>query len=791
MDTTLSLEGRQLGNYEVVRRIRAGGMGAVYEGKQRTAFDRRVAIKVILGDYAADPDMRRRFAREAKTIARLHHPHILQLIEFGDEQGFLYLVMPYIDGGTLTNYLRQRLPDLDDVSVIYQQLLDAVEYAHDAGLIHRDIKSSNVLMEKRRGGTPYVYLADFGLVRTSKNTTQVGKDIPLDKVPGTPHYMAPEQTRGIITTATDIYALGVLLYQMLTGELPYKDEDDVRVIQMHMYAPIPSPCDYDASIPEAVGEVVRVAMAKQPEDRFKTVAELRAAFLAALKSSTIFLDNEPVIEYDDLFSPSLHRSVPLAQVDIPAPLPPGVPMPEVDEPAPLDLPPAPRRRVRPTREAQPAMQVRERPVHLERSAQLNRPRTTETLNPPQHVTEEPGRRKRGIARAPFLMAMIVPALLLILLLMPRVLGFSFFPSGFPVLGTPPVATVYVTTQSKPFDSRYILTASSQTTTPDITTHTLPDHVLQATAQAVQTVQATGTKTIPGTQARGYVLFSNSTNKLISLPALVITSTTGVSVQLTQGVQVPPRQDGQNGRASVLALAVNLGANGNIAAHTLDGMCCNNGVVSSNTDSFYGGTDPQTVTVVAQADVNNVQNVLTPKLQQQVMQKMKQQLHGDDTIAGQPTFALNASSDTPVGSPAKQVQVTVDVQGMASSYSRNAANQMVTQLLDKEALSSSALGNGYQQQGTPTIAITSVDVHNGSVVYLTVSAHSSWMYVFSLSQLDSWRQNIKGATPAVALAYLNSQQGVAGVQIQLPFGTDHFPASMDEIKIVLVNAATTQ
>ena len=105
----LSLEGKQLGNYEVVRRIRVGGMGAVYEGKQRTAFDRRVAIKVILGDYAADPEMRRRFAREARTIARLHHPHILPLIEFGETQGVLFLVMPFIEGGTLTSHLRHSL----------------------------------------------------------------------------------------------------------------------------------------------------------------------------------------------------------------------------------------------------------------------------------------------------------------------------------------------------------------------------------------------------------------------------------------------------------------------------------------------------------------------------------------------------------------------------------------------------------------------------------------------------------------------------------------------------------
>src|SRR5947209_15317107 len=281
----LALEGRQLGNYDVVRRIRVGGMGAVYEGKQRTAFDRRVAIKVILGNYATDRDMRRRFVGESRTVARLHHPHILQLIEYGDEQGLLYLVMPFIEGGTLTSYLRRSIPDLHEVAAIFQQLLDAVEYAHDEGLIHRDIKSSNVLLEARRDGPPYVYLADFGLVRYSEqiDKEQIGKPIPLDQIPGTPHYMAPEQTRGIVTTATDIYALGVLLYQMLVGELPYDDPDGVKVVKMHLHAPIPSACERDASIPSELGEVVRKAMAKRVEVRFGNVAEMRQAFLAAIE----------------------------------------------------------------------------------------------------------------------------------------------------------------------------------------------------------------------------------------------------------------------------------------------------------------------------------------------------------------------------------------------------------------------------------------------------------------------------------------------------------------------------
>ena len=294
-----TLEGTQLGNYDVIRRIRVGGMGAVYEGRQRTAFGRQVAIKVILGNYANDRDMRRRFAREARTIAQLRHPHILPLIEFGDERGLLYLVMPFIEGGTLTGYLRRELPDLQDISTIFLQLLDAVEYAHEEGLIHRDIKSSNVLLDARRGGKPYAYLADFGLVRTSQNLEleEAGKPIPLDQVPGTPHYMAPEQTRGIVTQANDIYALGVLLYQMLTGELPYDDPDDVEVVKMHLYSPVPSPCERDASIPVELGEVVRMAMAKHPEERFGSVAEMRQAFLAAIEGPVAHItEDDPEID---------------------------------------------------------------------------------------------------------------------------------------------------------------------------------------------------------------------------------------------------------------------------------------------------------------------------------------------------------------------------------------------------------------------------------------------------------------------------------------------------------------
>src|SRR5215472_11394804 len=387
----LTLEGMQLGNYDVVKRIRVGGMGAVYEGRQRSAFGRRVAIKVILGNYAADREMRRRFAHEARTVAQLHHPHILPLIEFGDEQGILYLVMPFIEGGTLTGYLRRSLPDLKDAADIFLQLLDAVEYAHEQGLIHRDIKSSNVILEARRNGSPYVYLADFGLVRYSEQAglEQAGKPIPLDQIPGTPHYMAPEQARGIVTTATDIYALGVLLYQMLVGELPYDDPDDVKVVKMHLYAPVPSPCDRDASIPPELGDVVSKAMAKRAEDRFASVAEMRQAFLAAIDGPVpTSSDDTDLLEMDDFrpAQPGRRTSMPLPSSEPAASAPPQ--------------PAKPRRVVHPI------------PVRL----------------------QQPIKRSLSQSRRRFTLSVVaatlIPLTLLILLIMPRVLGFSFFPRGF-------------------------------------------------------------------------------------------------------------------------------------------------------------------------------------------------------------------------------------------------------------------------------------------------------------------------------------------------------------------------
>ncbi len=772
----LSLEGKQLGNYDVIRRIRVGGMGAVYEGRQRTAFDRRVAIKVILGNYAGDREMRRRFAREARTVARLHHPHILPLIEFGDEQGLLYLVMPFIDGGTLTSYLRRSLPDLGEVAAIYQQLLDAVEYAHDEGLIHRDIKSSNVLLELRRSGPPYVYLADFGLVRTLRQAKadQAGKSIPLDKVPGTPHYMAPEQTWGIVTPQTDIYALGVLLYQLLTGELPYNDPDDVRVIQMHLNSPIPLPGTFDSSIPRELDEVVRNAMAKRQDARYKTVAELRAAFLAAVKGpiATVREGEPPTLP--DVAEPARRMAtIPLVQ----------------EEPLPIVIPPRPTR----TAALQPLAPLPRPSAKLATVADREthdlreKPRLIENIKNRVRTTEEPVRLKPKRFNVALFASMIVPAILIVLLIMPRVLGVSFFPSGFPLFGTPPVATIYITAQSKIIQDRYVLTASPQVKTSDLNTHTVPGRELQESASDSRTVQTTGTRTIAGVQARGTVELTNNTNNPVFVPAqTTLTSASGVQFQTVQDIQIPPRESAQGNRLSVAAIAVASGISGNIPPFTLNGPCCANGITARNTAAFSGGIDPQVIHVISQPDLDGVQNALLSGLQQQIGKQLQKQIRSNEASVGKPNYTVGASSDNPVGTQIDQVKVTINVTGKLTAYNRAAVSRTASALLSRYAVQT--LGKTYQEQGTPAVgALSVVEVTRNGVIYLSVPVRGTWVYALSPRQINTWPQYIIGATSAAALAYLGTQPGVAGVEIRLPFGADHLPTSMDEIRIVLVGS----
>ncbi|GCF08390.1 serine/threonine protein kinase [Dictyobacter arantiisoli] len=815
----LSLEGKQLGNYDITRRIRVGGMGAVYEGRQRTAFDRRVAIKVILGDYAADPDMRRRFAREAKTVARLQHPHILPLIEFGDEQGILYLVMPFIDGGTLTSYLRHNLPGTGEVATLYEQILDAVEYAHDHGLIHRDIKSSNVLLDLKRNTAPYAYLADFGLVRTVRQnaSTQVGKPIPLEQVPGTPHYMAPEQTLGIVTPLTDIYALGVLLFQMLTGNLPYNDPDEVRVIQMHLQAPIPSPCEDDASIPAELGDVVNKAMAKDPQDRYKNVAALRTAFQRALKGPTITL---PVTE--DV-KPGHKPTRPISLDELTGEIEPAAPNGKNRKTAALGRPMEPPRPIimhqRPrggeVQPSPPATTIREkrersarnaRPEYAERTERLNRPEVLEypekTERPyraeaaRQRITEEP-MRSRPVTRRPrrllfLFLIVLVPLLLLMILLLSQLTNGNGTTTMVSWVGGTSTANIHITPKASVIQNAFLLTASPQTQTSNLDTHTIPDRWLSVTEQSSVTVNTTGKNTIQGQQAHGMVQLTNANKQPVTVPkSLMLNAANGVQIQLTQDTTVPGKQDTQPGKIEVPAQAVQAGQVGNIPPNAISGTCCQPTLFINNPSAFQGGVDGSSTHFVAQSDLDNAKNGLVPQLEQQINQQLNQQIKSGESTFGQADYQIiSVESDNPVNASADKVQVKVKIQGRLIVYQKNVAVSTAMVLLNRDA--QKKLGDGYQLQGKPTlIGEPSIKAGKNGILYLTLNVKGTWIYSLSATRIKKLTTSIKGNSSDAAKTYLQKQPGIAAVDIQLPFGSNHLPTITKDINITLTSPDPNQ
>lgn len=795
----LSLEGKQLGNYDIIRRIRVGGMGAVYEGRQRTAFDRRVAIKVILGDYASDPDMRRRFAREAKTVARLQHPHILPLIEFGDEQGILYLVMPFIEGGTLTSYLRHNMPGLGEVSAMYQQMLDAVECAHDHGLIHRDIKSSNVLLELRRNMPPYAYLADFGLVRAVRpgDAGQVGKPIPLEQVPGTPHYMAPEQTLGIVTPLTDIYALGVLLYQMLTGNLPYNDPDEVRVIEMHLHDPIPSPCEDDASIPRELGEVVKTAMAKDPEERYPNIAALRVAFLAAVQGSSSPL---PITEdVKPTYSTVQLQPEERSPADSPAAGPrrhkntANLRRPPVDPPRPIIMhqqrprtsEAPPQVAVRDKRERSEQSEYTERTERVERPEKIERHHAVENARQRVRITEEPISSPRQ-QRKRFLWVLFLVALLLLgMLLVPRILGASLFPASVPLLGVTPSATIRITPKFSVLENSFLLTASPQVKSTDLNARTIPDRLLNVSQEIKTVITTTGINKTTGQRASGLIRFINITKNPIPVSKnLILSSSNGIQVQLTQDNIVPPKQDNAPGHIDLPAVAIQTGQAGNIAANAISGTCCHPTLFTSNPAPFVGGVDDATAHFFSQSDLDTTKAELFSKLKQQLSNQLQHQVKNGEVMAGTPDYKIiNANTDSPVNANTDKVQLTLKVVGQVPAYQKSVATAAALSLLNIYA--QKKLGNGYQLQGSATVsAPISATLSKNGFAYLTIKTQGTWSYIFSSDQIKKMRAPIKGASADVAKTYLIAQPGVDSVDIHLPFGADHIPTTLDDIIIIL-------
>ncbi len=271
------IEGSTLGRYELRRRVARGGMSEVYLGYDRRVR-RLVAVKVL---YGSDEPFVRRFEREALAVGALSHDHILSLFDFGEQRPWYYLVMPYVEGGTLRDYLikRERLT-LEEAGSFLEQIASALQYAHDNNVIHRDVKPSNILL--RLDG--HAYLVDFGLAKAkmkAESLTHPGSMV------GTPEYMAPEQSNGLNDYRSDIYSLGIILYQMLTGRVPFIAESPVAISLKHIQTQPTPPRQLNSDIPQSIEDIILRALAKDPDERYQEAKALATAYKKALQQELI------------------------------------------------------------------------------------------------------------------------------------------------------------------------------------------------------------------------------------------------------------------------------------------------------------------------------------------------------------------------------------------------------------------------------------------------------------------------------------------------------------------------
>jgi serine/threonine-protein kinase len=272
--------GTRLGPYELIEEVGKGGMATVYRAYQPNV-DRFVAVKVIHRSIATDAASMERFQREARLVTRLEHPHLLPIYDYDGAHDPPYIVMRYLESGTLKDVLDQGKVPYEEIVYMMRQIASALDYAHRQGIIHRDIKPSNIMIDAEGNA----FLTDFGIARMTEvgqGLTQTGYAV------GTPGYMAPEQGMGgEVDGRADVYSLGVMLFQMLTGKMPYNAETPLAIIMKHMNDPVPKPSDVAPEISAEVDTVIRKTMAKKPEDRYATATDMVNALMEAMDVSAI------------------------------------------------------------------------------------------------------------------------------------------------------------------------------------------------------------------------------------------------------------------------------------------------------------------------------------------------------------------------------------------------------------------------------------------------------------------------------------------------------------------------
>jgi len=276
-----NLSGKQLGPYRVMEPLGEGGMATVYQAYQ-AGVDRVVALKILPQYFSKSAEFVQRFKQESYIVGRLQHPHILPIFDYGEAENYTYIAMPFIKGDTLAGLLKNSSPmPLSYIEKYITQVGSALDYAHVQGILHRDIKPSNILVDEQDN----CLLMDFGIAQIAEGSNKLTK---TGNIVGTPAYMSPEQGQGLpLDRRSDIYALGVILYEMATGQPPFKAETPVALIVKHIHSPLPIPRTVNPQLPQAVELVILKALDKIPNNRYTTAGAMIEALQTAIQSKHI------------------------------------------------------------------------------------------------------------------------------------------------------------------------------------------------------------------------------------------------------------------------------------------------------------------------------------------------------------------------------------------------------------------------------------------------------------------------------------------------------------------------
>lgn len=268
-----NLIGKTLGQFEILDEIGRGGMAAVYRARQKS-INRVVALKVLPPALLHDPTFYERFTREVDLSAQLEHPHIVPIYDYGETEGIPFIAMRYLAGGSVAGLIRRQMPTLAQIEKPLTQVAQALDHAHLQGVIHRDLKPGNILIDEHNNA----YLTDFGIARV------LNSNLTGSAIIGTPAYMSPEQANGLpLDARSDIYSLGIVLFEMITGREPFEAETPVALLLKHIGEPMPSPRTFRPDVPRLIEQVIMVATAKQPDERFASAGDVARAYSEALR----------------------------------------------------------------------------------------------------------------------------------------------------------------------------------------------------------------------------------------------------------------------------------------------------------------------------------------------------------------------------------------------------------------------------------------------------------------------------------------------------------------------------